>query len=158
MFAADRRSLAKDTIHDRSLRVPRTHFLSILFEHMKSLPICQFTLKIYYSPQTKLWKGNVFTSVCQEFCPRGGEDYTPSKQTSPPLGQTPPGQTHTPQADPSGQTPLTGRHPPSDDHCSGRHASYWDAFLFHKYFYDILKIEMKKNSSMPISPFYSYLS
>ena len=25
----------------------------------------------YYHPQTKLWKGNVFTSVCQEFCPGG---------------------------------------------------------------------------------------
>ena len=24
-----------------------------------------------YRPQTKLRKGNVFTSVCQEFCPRG---------------------------------------------------------------------------------------
>ena len=45
-----------------------------------------------YRPQTKLQKGNVFTSVCQEFCPRGG------------------GCTHTPWADthPAGQTP----HPP----------------------------------------------
>ena len=25
-----------------------------------------------YHPQTKLWKGNVFTSVCQEFCAWGG--------------------------------------------------------------------------------------
>ena len=25
----------------------------------------------FYCPQMKLWKGNVFTSVCQEFCPRG---------------------------------------------------------------------------------------
>ena len=25
----------------------------------------------YYHPQTKLRKGNVFTSVCQEFCSRG---------------------------------------------------------------------------------------
>ena len=25
-----------------------------------------------YHPQTKLRKGNVFTSVCQEFCPQGG--------------------------------------------------------------------------------------
>ena len=26
---------------------------------------------VFYRPQTKLWKGNVFTSVCQEFSPRG---------------------------------------------------------------------------------------
>ena len=31
----------------------------------------QAILIIYYRPQTKLRKGNVFTSVCQEFCPRG---------------------------------------------------------------------------------------
>ena len=34
----------------------------------------------YYRPQTKLQKGNVFTSVCQEFCPQGGP---PGKQTPP---------------------------------------------------------------------------
>ena len=25
-----------------------------------------------YHPQTKLWKGNVFRSICQEFYPQGG--------------------------------------------------------------------------------------
>ena len=51
-------------------------------------------------------------------------------------GVHPPRQTPHPQADtplsrhPLGQTPP-GRHPPpSDDHCSGRYASYWNAFLF----------------------------
>ena len=29
-------------------------------------------LRCCYCPQTKLRKGNVFTSVCQEFCPQGG--------------------------------------------------------------------------------------
>ena len=27
------------------------------------------TTMCFYRLQTKLWKGNVFTSVCQEFCP-----------------------------------------------------------------------------------------
>ena len=31
--------------------------------------------KYFYRPQTKLRKGNVFTSVCQEFCSQG-EVYT----------------------------------------------------------------------------------
>ena len=54
-----------------------------------------FISNSFYCPQTKLRKGNVFTSVCQEFCPRGrGGVHTP-------LGRHP-----------AGQTPLTGRHPP----------------------------------------------
>ena len=39
--------------------------------------------------------------------------------------QTPPGQTPIP-----GQTPPPGRQPPADDYCSGRYASYWNAFLY----------------------------
>ena len=46
-----------------------------------------------YRPQTKLRKGNVFTSVCQEFCPQVG------------------GGVHPP-----------GRHPYADGYCSGRYA------------------------------------
>ena len=37
----------------------------------------------FYHPQTKLRKGNVFTSVCQEFCPQGGVHLSPTRQTSP---------------------------------------------------------------------------
>ena len=49
----------------------------------------------------KLWKGNVFTSVCQELCPqRGMSGRTP--QGRHPAGQTPPG-----------QTPSPGQKPPS---------------------------------------------
>ena len=83
----------------------------------------------YYHPQTKLQKGNVFTSVCQEFCPLG--DVHPTGQTTP--RQTLPVQTH-PQAD----TPLVrhppGRHPQADGYCSGRYASYWNAFFLGKIF------------------------
>ena len=47
-----------------------------------------------------------------------------------PPGQTPPGQTHPlcrhPQADTSG---VDTHSPLRDGHCSGRYASYWNAFL-----------------------------
>ena len=36
----------------------------------------------YYRPQTELREGNVFTSVCQEFCPGGGvHTYFPQADT-----------------------------------------------------------------------------
>ena len=66
----------------------------------------------FYRPQTKLRKGNVFTSVCQDFCPQGeGKVYTPWADAP---GQTPP------CVDPPGQTPLLGRHPPGRPP-AGRH-------------------------------------
>ena len=73
----------------------------------------------YYRKQTKLRKGNVFTSVSQEFCPRGGGGgCIPAC-----IGED------TRQADTPGQTPL-GRHPSlADGYCSGQYASYWNAFL-----------------------------
>ena len=55
-------------------------------------------------------KGNVFTSVCQEFCPQAGCG----------VWQRPP--------PPRAEIPL-GRHPPPDGYCSGRYTSYWNAFL-----------------------------
>ena len=73
----------------------------------------------------------------------------PDRQTPPwaetpwadiPLGQTPPGQTppwaHTPLGThpPPEQTPTPGRDPPADSYCSGRYASYWNAFLVHNNF------------------------
>ena len=70
-----------------------------------------------YRPQTKLRKGNVFTGVCQGSCPRCGV----SQHT---LGQTPPSLT---------------RQPP-DGHCSGRYASYWNAFLFVIFFETLYEI------------------
>ena len=83
----------------------------------------------YCRLQTKLRKGNVFTSMRQEFCPcqGGGVCVCPQKQTLPmgrhpigihPLGRHPPGQTP-PGKTPHGQTPLDrhplGRHPPPPD-------------------------------------------
>ena len=64
---------------------------------------------------TKLQQGNAFTPACQSFCSQGPGGC---------LADTPPGR------HPHGQTPR-GRHlpPPPDGHCSGRYASYWNAFL-----------------------------
>ena len=85
----------------------------------------------FYRPQKKLRKGNIFTRVCQEFCPQGGVCQTP-----PVLGRHPPRQTRqTPPTPLWADTPL-GRHPlgihlpPADSYCSGRYTSYWNAFLF----------------------------
>ena len=38
----------------------------------------------FYHPQTKLRKGNVFTSVCQEFCLRGKGGAPPPWADTPP--------------------------------------------------------------------------
>ena len=73
-----------------------------------------FITRIYLPSAALLRQGNVFTPVCDSV-------------HTPPLGQTPPKDRHPP---PLGRPP--GRHPTpqGDDHCSGRYASYWNAFLF----------------------------
>ena len=68
-----------------------------------------------YRPQTKLRKGNVFTSVCQELCPQvGGGRCTPPGQTDihhPHLGR-PSRQTPSWADTHSRQTSSLVRHPP----------------------------------------------
>ena len=63
---------------------------------------------------TSLRKGNVFTSVCQEFCPRGGRWWCTPRRQIPPWTDTPLGR-----------------------HCNGRHAFNWNAFLLSINFSDI---------------------
>ena len=99
----------------------------------------------------------VCPSACWDTHPHGltPPDQTPPGQTTPlqcmlgctppdrhltwqappgrhPLGRYPPGQTPSPGRYHPGQTPpgQTAPSPPHDSHCSGRYASYWDAFLF----------------------------
>ena len=99
-------------------------------------------LSIYLPAATKLGQGNIFTSVCQEFCPRGGGEGvclsacwdTPPDQAPPPgtrhpsppdQAPTPPDQAPTPpgpgtppdQGPPRGQGepppgPARPTHPP----------------------------------------------
>ena len=85
---------------------------------------------------TKLGQGNIFTSVCQEFCPQGGgclpqcmlgypppprsrqhpPELTPSRPDKPPRADTPPPDQTPPWADtPPEQTP-----PGPDTPCSSR--------------------------------------
>ena len=75
----------------------------------------------YYRPQTNLQKGNVFTSVCLEFCPQRG--------------------VYTPQTDTPGQTPPPPGRPPYPVHAGirstrGRYASHWNDFLFENFVTD----------------------
>ena len=82
---------------------------------------------------TKLRQGNIFTGVCQSFCSQGRghlSHWTPGRYThTPPVRYTPPGRS--PQAGTHSAGTLPGRYTPHDDHCSGRYASYWNAFLLH---------------------------
>ena len=75
----------------------------------------------FYRPQMKVRKGNVFTSVCQEFCPHWvypsmhwgrHPSWSDTPWSDTPWSDTPPGQTL-----PSDQTAPLVRHPP-DCPCS----------------------------------------
>ena len=90
-------------------------------------PFCTTLFRVCnYRPQTMLWKGNVFTPVCQSFCSQGGSApvhagipcHPPSPDRHPPQADSPmqtlpwadtpwedipPGQTY------PGQTPLSRR-------------------------------------------------
>ena len=79
-----------------------------------------------YRPQTSLGQGNIFSSVCQEFCSQGGylgrfppRKYTPWAGTPPgqvpPLGRYTPGQLH-----PPGQVPPLRRYTPGQLHPPGQ--------------------------------------
>ena len=78
-------------------------------------------MKVCYRPQTKLRKGNVFTSVCQEFCPQDGRCTLHPWTETPLLGRhtldrlTPP-----PPPPPSDQMATTadGTHP------TGMHSNF----------------------------------
>ena len=76
-------------------------------------------------------KRNVFTSVCDSVYNEVSCRHPPGQI---PLDRHPSGQTpiwaDPLWADASGQIPPLGRPPhPPDDNCSGRYASYWNAFM-----------------------------
>ena len=104
-------------------------FLLHLFTRCKRDPVYISDKRhlLYLPSATKLRKGNIFTSVCQEFCPRGGG-----------AGGLPRGVclvciTACTEADTPRQNP-----PPADGYCCGRYASYWNAFLLIQVFFIIL--------------------
>ena len=65
-------------------------------------------------PETKLGQGNIFRSVCQEFCPRG---MSGSRHSSPPPA---------PGVDPPPSSASWEIRP-----TSGWYASYWNAYFFN---------------------------
>ena len=86
----------------------------------------------YYRPQ----RSNIFTSVCQEVCPVG------VFLSAPPLGRHPQAATPwadtqwavtPPQADTLWQTPPTASRWLL---LRGRYASYWNAFLFNRNYFE----------------------
>ena len=91
------------------------------------------------------------------FCSQEGVFHTP-----PPLGRHQPGQTpprQTPlgrhplwQTPPLADTPL-GRQPPlRDGYCSGRYASYWNAFLLKTHFTFFIQQEKYTPPTVSVSP------
>ena len=134
----------------RRVRVPSNTVSRPFGNTSRLMTKCASRIKFYYRPQTKLRKGNVFTPVCQSFCSWG---CLPSACWDTPPWQTPPG-----RHPPGRHTPL-GRHPPwkhtsppgstpPNGHCSGRYASYWNAFLFISLFPPKIQIQSKLSLSI----------
>ena len=81
------------------------------------------TTVVFLLSAMKLGQGNIFTSVCQELCPRGvSASVHAGIHTSP--DRHPPG-LNTP-------TPLPSACWDRHGYCRRRYASYWNAFLFPK--------------------------
>ena len=96
----------------------------------------RFSFKVSFITARKrsLGQGNIFRSMCQEFCPRGGGVCLSAcwgaplwDQAPPPQDRHPSGTRHTP--------PGPGTHPSRSRACweirstSGWYASYWNAFF-----------------------------
>ena len=97
-------------IHTQSLRLP------IYFVQQS---VVQRNPRPLLPAATKLGQGNIFTSVCQEFCPQGGR-VSPSVHAGiPPRTRHPPwDQAHHP---PQTRHPPRTRHPPGADPPETRH-------------------------------------
>ena len=97
-------------------------------------------LNYFYRSQTKLQKGNVFTSVCQEFCPHGGgtiPGQRPNLWTDNPLGRNHLGKHLPGRPCPWADTPLdrqppSGQTPPPTDPAPGQTSLQVDTPTFHQ--------------------------
>ena len=84
---------------------------------------------------TKLDQGNIFTSMCREFCPQGGDSASVHAGMHPSRSRPPQGTRHpTPRSKP----PPREQTPPQEADSSirstsGGYASYWSAFLSYMF-------------------------
>ena len=123
--------------------------------------ILQICIYIFTARKRSLGQGNIFSSMCQEFCSQGGSASVhagippspppPHPPDQAPLGADPPGPGTVPGPDtppgPGTTAPQT-RHPtpPRSSACweirstSGRYASYWNAILFVQILTGVLNI------------------
>ena len=109
-------------VHFRTL-YPHRYWLLVAIEARRVGGTHPNAMHSCYRLQTKLRKGNVFTSVCPRILSVGVVCQTqPPGQHTP--RQTPPWQADTPLL-PGRQTPTS----PADGFCSRRYGSYWNAFL-----------------------------
>ena len=105
-------------------------------------------------PATKLGQGNIFRSVCQEFCPRGGRGCLPHCM----LGYTPP-RTKSRHPLPRDQRQTPPRHSACWEirATSGRYASYWNAYLLCNIYvllsleWDGVCVELRANSDKSLN-------
>ena len=90
-------------------------------------------METYYRPQTKLRKGNVFTSVCQEFCPQVGVS-----------ARHPPGRLgrHPPTLPPGRHAPGQSPHPKRRRPLQRMVRILLECILVSCYFYELLFLHL----------------
>ena len=103
-----------------------------------------YAINNYYHPQMKLWKGNVFTPVCQSFCSQGcvypsmhwGRH--PSVQCM--LGYTPLAQCMLEYTLPPGQTPHPTATAADGTHPTGMYTCYLFIYYILLYYHPRMRV------------------
>ena len=57
------------------MQAPVVRFVGVSFVNPVVLTHTETQNLIFLPPATKLGQGNIFSSVCQEFCPQGGSTW-----------------------------------------------------------------------------------
>ena len=91
----------------------KVYTITFLSPYSQLYPVGLITLLLFLPPATKLGQGNIFSSVCQEFCPRG--ESAPLHAGIPPRADPPSGSRH-----PSGTSSPPDQAPPGAVH-AGRY-------------------------------------
>ena len=88
----------------------RSTVLVMYLQNMENTTQCVWVRLVFLLSATTVAESYVYTPVCQSFCSQGDGVWA-----------------DTPKAD---TFPPPGRHLRADGYCSGRYASYWNAFLW----------------------------